>query len=105
MVILLIDIVTGFNKIPHMHCGHGFVSATNPITTTLTHAKLQCLYDNNCHKVFDSNCDDKPPFQLCTKGQGKQSNQGACIHVKTDKGHSGNYLVLTHIIILYIYIL
>ena len=71
-----------------MHCDHNFVGKT--YTESLRHAMLDCLYNNECDKVFDEGCDDKPPFKLCVKNKTKVSAvQKSCVYQKMDSGYEG----------------
>ena len=88
---MLLEIPLGYKKLSGKHCDHQFHG--EEINTTLRHAILLCLYDNECDKIFDHNCDDKPPFKMCKKNGLADStipSEKSCVYEKNDRGYEGN---------------
>ena len=56
---------------------------------TYEEAMNACLLNNHCEYVYESDCNDKGPFQLCPKSSGKGPSLSGCLY-----GRDGKYSIL-----------
>ena len=58
---------------------------------TYEEAMNACLKKDLCGYVYESDCNDKGPFQLCPKTSGKGPSQSGCLYAR-----DGMYLFLCY---------
>lgn len=47
---------------------------------TYVHAMNECMKDNRCSYVYESDCDDTGPFHVCPKSSGIGPSSNGCLY-------------------------